>query len=399
MTINRISEVSRLTYRIGALLVYYLARSFRSPGYLITLILSFSLIAASASLMFAVREGLKNTINADGERGLYFITNAQAASDLLSRIPLPQVTDIRSIILNNNNAGKGSIVSPEIAIVSKQNINKEEKNFIVRGISDQAFRLKNIYSGKFYLEVVDGRRPKSDADEVIVGKLLAEKYRQFAIGESVYIHGRPWRIVGTFISDGSMRESEFWTDLEHLRSEYKLENFVNVIVFSDYEGKEKSYHDLLPGKDAYKLAIKTSDEMYTAGSVNIYSFVSYIIIGVICFTSLTVIAGTSALAESMQIKQADDLRLLFALGFGKERFLTFILEVMLYCVVGVIAGQLICILLFNKTNLSTIIGSREVVFVLSLNYHVLAICMLYCMVLSFISSCVAVFRSNMNDYK
>ena len=66
-------------------------------------------------------------------------------------------------------------------------------------------------------------------NEVIVGQGVFAQFGNVDLGRIVTWGSQDWKVVGVFEADGSVSESEVWTDLVVLRGVYRRGNTVQVV--------------------------------------------------------------------------------------------------------------------------------------------------------------------------
>jgi putative ABC transport system permease protein len=102
---------------------------------------------------------------------------------------------------------------------------------LIRGVTPGALLVHD------QLQIVRGRFPEPGRDELMVGRLVAAQMSarrdQLAIGQSLYLDGRPWQIVGEFVAPGTVMEAEVWTTLTDLKTATKRETDSCVVLRLD----------------------------------------------------------------------------------------------------------------------------------------------------------------------
>ena len=97
---------------------------------------------------------------------------------------------------------------------------------LVRGVTPAALLVRR------QVELEAGTWPA--AGEVLVGRLAATKLgvaeEELAIGKTVQLEGREWRISGTFSAAGAAFESEVWCRLDELQQAMKRQDLSLVAV-------------------------------------------------------------------------------------------------------------------------------------------------------------------------
>ena len=90
----------------------------------------------------------------------------------------------------------------------------EYKNQIIRGVSP------NVFAVRPEAKLVEGRLFETGKREAVVGVSVAQRYPQFALGQTGEVGGEDWTVVGIFEMAGSSYESEIWADTEAVLAAY-----------------------------------------------------------------------------------------------------------------------------------------------------------------------------------
>lgn len=376
-------------YRVFTITVIYLRQFSRRPFYLICMVLSFSVVMLSVALTFSVREGLSATLEASAEPGWYFMINAHSNTELMSQITRSEALAVNQL---DDSGSMKRVSSPEVAILARQKVQGVDKEFIVRGVTDSAFTLKNSVSGADYLRIVDGRSFAPDRNEVIVGVSLRNHYPEFSVGNSITLRGQSWKIVGAFTSGGSVRESEFWSDLVQLRTDYGLGPVYSVVVFSGPVGANISYNSALAALERDVLTIRDSHQHYSGQAQDLIDLIMYFGLGFSTLAGIVAVTGVAALIESLLLDQAAQLRVLALIGYGRERFTALIMQVGLLGALGGALGLVACLGFFSGMTFTTYNQSRELAFEISISSRVIFASLIYCSLLGVVSAALVLPR-------
>ena len=105
------------------------------------------------------------------------------------------------------------LASPEIAVAASlpRRGSTMEANVQLRGVSPMAFKVRRG------IEVIEGRMLSPGLQEVIVGTRVVERF-DVALGSTLHIKARDWKVVGVFTAEGSSFESEVWGDVDVMAS-------------------------------------------------------------------------------------------------------------------------------------------------------------------------------------
>src|SRR5206468_551181 len=71
-----------------------------------------------------------------------------------------------------------------------------------------------------------GRMFERGANEIVVGKGLAQEFSGFELGKTVGFGATRWTVVGVFDAGGSVFESEIWADLPVVQALFNRPTFV-----------------------------------------------------------------------------------------------------------------------------------------------------------------------------
>ena len=118
-------------------------------------------------------------------------------------------------------------VSPELYLGTQVGVGEHEPSMgLIRGVTRSALLVRS------QVEIEEGDWPETG--EVMVGRMVATKLgatnADIAIGQSLSIEGRTWRISGVFSAGGSTFESEAWCRLDELQQAMKRQDLSIVAV-------------------------------------------------------------------------------------------------------------------------------------------------------------------------
>jgi putative ABC transport system permease protein len=119
-------------------------------------------------------------------------------------------------------------VSPELYLATDVTVaGRDEPGMgLVRGVTPAVLLVRRN------VEIIEGQWPREG--EVLVGRLAATKLdarsEELAVGKSLQLEGREWRISGTFAAAGAAFESEVWCQLDELQQAMKRQDLSLVAV-------------------------------------------------------------------------------------------------------------------------------------------------------------------------
>ena len=125
-------------------------------------------------------------------------------------------------------------VSPEVFLMTNLKLTRDDPHAMqamLRGVTPAAFLVHS------QVRIVEGRLAEAGRDELIVGSLAATKMgiddARLAVGQSLVLDNRSWKIVGRFEAPGTVMEAEVWTPLSDLQIAARRDNLSCVVVTLD----------------------------------------------------------------------------------------------------------------------------------------------------------------------
>ena len=232
------------------------------------------------------------------------------------------------------------LASPEIAVAASlpRRGSTMEANVQLRGVSPMAFKVRRG------IEVIEGRMLSPGLQEVIVGTRVVERF-DVALGSTLHIKARDWKVVGVFTAEGSSFESEVWGDVDVMASVFNRQGgyqsltvrLVDTSVVADWATEVLSNPRL-------QLELKQERQYYD----DLTGVTGVLLLALAGFVA--VVMGIGAVFGAMNTMYAvvaqrtREIATLRALGFSRFAILiSFVLELMFIAVIG---GALGCVLGF-----------------------------------------------------
>jgi putative ABC transport system permease protein len=224
---------------------------------------------------------------------------------------------------------------------------------IVRGITPAVTLVRNQF------QLIEGDWPRPD--EILVGRLAATKLgasdAALAIGDSLSLEGREWRIAGRFAAGGSSLESEIWCRLEDLQSATKRQDYTLVAVTMQSPAEIPGIDEFC--KDRIDLEWEATPEVayYTAlqkhyGPVRM---VSWIVVGLIAAAGA--FAGLNTMYGAV-VGRVREIAALQTIGFVRRAIvLSIVQEALLLASAGALLAAGLALLLLNGTAIRFTMGA------------------------------------------
>lgn len=232
------------------------------------------------------------------------------------------------------------LASPEIVVAASlpRRGSTMEANVQLRGVSPMAFKVRRG------IEVIDGRMLSPGLQEVIVGTRVVERF-DVALGSTLHIKARDWKVVGVFTAEGSSFESEVWGDVDVMASVFNRQGgyqsltvrLVDTSVVADWATEVLSNPRL-------QLELKQERQYYD----DLTGVTGVLLLALAGFVAIVMgigaVFGAMNTMYAVVAQRTREIATLRALGFSRFAILiSFVLESMFIAVIG---GALGCVLGF-----------------------------------------------------
>jgi ABC-type lipoprotein release transport system permease subunit len=280
-----------------------------------------------AVLMLA--RGIETTLATTGhaQNAIALRKGAQAEIQSLIDRDLSKVLSLAPEVETDD---KGPLASAELVvlIVLDRASGEGGSNILVRGLGPRALDLHA------QAKIVEGRMFERGQGEIIIGRKLAHRFRGTALGDSVKLGRRTWRVVGILDSDGSAFDSEIWGDTEEMMSSFQRDSFSSVIVRLK-SGALPAYQQRIAADPRMNLDIKGEVAYYAEQSNQLATFIRILGTVVAVIFSLGAMAGATITMYAQVAARVREIGTLRALGFARGAILLgFVAESLLLALSG-----------------------------------------------------------------
>ncbi len=336
-------------------------------------VLGIGLVVAVFLCVMALGEGLTRVFTASGSEQNVLVLRQNSQSELQSGISRDQVPIILTLPgLATDTDGK-PLASPELVVVlNLEKVGGGSSNVTIRGIGEKGMKLRPG------LTLVEGRWFTPGKSEVVVSKSVSKRFNDCGVGQTIHFGAYRWTVVGLFDAGGTAPDSEIWTDVEGMASDFKRNGYSSVLARTagDRASRDRFVAGLagdarlaLEGKVERKYY---DDQTSTAAPIKFLGlFVGVVMAIGACFGAM----NTMYAAVAARTREIATLR---ALGFSRISVLTsFVIESLFLALLGGIVGCFLG-LLAVKLALSGVTGTTnfatfsEVVFAFRLTPALLA---------------------------
>jgi len=320
---------------------------------------------AAVVLVFAavlsMAKGFERTMISAGSDDTAIIMRSGSTSELTSGLSNDQTLIIANApgVLKD---GDTAVMSAELYVVVdvKKKSTNTDANVPFRGIQPGAFAVRNSVT------LVEGRMFETGKNEIIVGRAAQREFAGLDTGSTIRFGQTEWHIVGAFEANGSVSESELWTDVITLQDVYRRgTSFQSVRVKLQGAGSLQELKDALEADPRISPDVMSEKEYYSEQAAPLSRFIKLLGYPLTILMSIGAVFGALNSMYSSVSVRGKEIATLRALGFGPISILfSTMIESTLLALVGGIVGGAAAYLVFNGFQVSTLNGASfsQVVF-------------------------------------
>ncbi len=342
--------------------------------------------------VLSIAAGFRAVLDLSGAEDVAIVLRNGATDEMGSGLNLEQVRVIANAPTIARDAA-GPIASPELYVVINVPMKSTgtEANVPLRGVASHAPGLRKNF------RIVQGRMFKTGAFEVIVGRGAAGQFAGLEVGKRLRWGTTEWLVAGLFEAEGSVAESELWTDATVLQDAYQ-----RGPTYQSMRVRLKSAHALDAFKDSLasdprlNVRIFTERQYYEEQSRALVMMVSTIGAVIAILMGLGAIFAALNTMYSAVSARTREIATLRALGFGAAPIVVSVLaEALLLGLVGGALGALISFFSFNGLRASTMnfASFSQITFAFTVTPEVLAQGLFYALVLGLIGGLLPSLRA------
>jgi len=243
-----------------------------------------------------------------------------------------------------------ALVSPEVITGFNPNPNAPPSNSIftmLRGMYPIGYQ---VHRG---MRLESGRWPARGTAEMVVGRKLAARFPNLAVGSDFKFGARTFKIVGVFSDQDSARESEMLTDLGVLTQEIHVNNGFAVLHVVLKPGTHDDFAKSLTTDSRVKLDAMSEQDFYTkqTGFVDQLRALGLIVALILAVGS---VFGAMNTMYSAVARRTSEIGVLRVLGFSRFNVLaSFVIESIVLALAGGVLGEILGVLVAYSTGLNS----------------------------------------------
>jgi putative ABC transport system permease protein len=312
--------------------------------------LGIALTVAVLLSILALVNGLRSAFAGTGDARNVLVLRQGSDSELVSNFSRTQFQDLKIIPGIARDAAGEPVASLEmVTVMVLESIEFETGvNISLRGLPMAGIALRPG------IKLSEGRWFTPGQREIVVGKNIAKRNPDAAIGKSVPFGKGSWKVVGVLDAGESAVNSEIWGDINQICSDFNRCDVLSSALVR-VEGDVPSFIQRVKDDQKLKMTATTEKAYYeeqTSAAAPIQFlgiFVSIVMAVGSCFAAM----NTMFAAVARRSKEIGTLRVL---GFSRFSVLTsFFLESLILALAGGILG---CLLVLPLNGFTTGIGSN-----------------------------------------
>jgi ABC-type antimicrobial peptide transport system permease subunit len=293
--------------------------------------------------------GIRSTVMQSAVRGNWIVTSRAADSEPSSYVSREQYLVIRGRPQIVTDADGTVLVSPEMITgfypAPDAPATKIGYTFL-RGVRPVALKVHRD------MKLVSGRWPRHGASEMVVGRKLAARYPNLAVGSDMRFGHRVWKIVGIFSDNNSTRESEVWTDLDVLTQDIRYNAGFAALHVVLKPGTEESFRQSLTTDARLRLDAISEREFYARESVFVDQLRALGLVVALILAVGSIFGGMNTMYSAVA-RRTGEIGVLRVLGFSRfDVLLSFLIESALLGVAGGVAGVALGLITAHATGLA-----------------------------------------------
>jgi ABC-type lipoprotein release transport system permease subunit len=218
-------------------------------------------------------------------------------------------------------------------------------NVVVRGVGPKSAALRPK------IHLVQGRMFRPGLDEIVVGKMVSERFQHCSVGDHLKLSGRDWNVVGVFDAGGTGYDSEIWGDVELFMPVFDRPVYQSVILRLDDNSHFAALKKRLEADPRMSVTVHHEDQFYAAQAGALAGLLRSLGIFVTLIMALGAVFGALNTMYASVGARTKEIGTLRAIGFsGGSVLVSILIESTLLALLGGVIG---CILALPVRNFTT----------------------------------------------
>ncbi len=304
-------------------------------------IFGIALVVAAVVVIASMSAGFQAALRSTGSDKNAIVTQRGSMSELTSWINIGNAQTIMTDPRIARDSSGTPMASCEIVVIASKpkKTDNQATNITLRGVTPEAFKVRTG------IHMVEGRMFSPGVFEVIAGKKISDRVKGLAIGDTVRVQRKEFKVVGLFTADGSSFESEIWGDYNALGPavgrnggcESLTVRLTNPAVLSSFDKDLRVNPQIQVQADSERTYYENQ-----SGGVAMALKILAAFVGIVM--GIGAVFGAMNTMYAIVSQRTREIGTLRALGFSRfSILLSFVMESVLLAFVGGVLGCLIAI--------------------------------------------------------
>ncbi len=317
-----------------------------------SLVLSVALVTMILLGFLAMANGFNKALTQVGAEDIAIVLSSGARSELGSRITPPHLHLLEEAPGIARDANGAAFTSPEL-IVPVDVIGKSDQ--LPAAVSLRGVGLRGV-AVRPLVKLSEGRMFAQGANELIIGKRLAQDYEGLELGKTILFGKSEWKVVGFFDADGSVFESELLADAKVVQTLFNRPNLTQVLRVKlagpDGFAQLASYIEANP---RLPVTVRSERQYFANQSQRVSQIILWLGWPLALTMALGAIIGALTTMYSSVSDRLIEIATVRAIGFSRtSAFIGTWIEALLLTLIGCGVGTLAALLLLDGWAASTV---------------------------------------------
>ena len=300
--------------------------------------------------VLSIATGFTAAMRQSGLTTRALILRSGANSEMVSGLSAPEVDVIKSApgLRRDGQVALASAENYVILELPKKSTNSSA-NVPMRGVDRTAMAVRSE------ARIVDGRMFEYGTNEVIVGRGASVNFLGLTVGNEIRSGENLWKVVGVFEANGSVYETEVWSDARVLQGAYRRGNsFQTVLAQLDSSASFDTFRDWLLSNPQVNVQVHRETDYYAAQSQTLSNLIYGVGFGIAALMGIGAVFGAILTMYTAVSTRSREIATLRALGFNTTSVIVSVLtESLALAAIGGAIGGLLAYVAFNGYQTST----------------------------------------------
>ena len=307
-------------------------------------ILAVAVVVSVLLAFLAMANGFRTTVASSGSEALAVVMREGSQAELNSVLRRDQV----NILATSPGIKKdedGPVVSAELYVIvdGYKRSTGGEVNLPFRGLSERGIAMRGG------VNITKGRMFEAGKNEIVVGAGVLREFTGFELNSEIKLGNALWTVVGVFEATGSVFESELWTDVRTLQSQFNREGSYQVARLAlETPGDISQIEAFIENDPQLNFDTWTEKDYFREQAKGMSDVIFYLGWPLAIVMALGALSGALNTMYTSVAQRAVEIATLRAIGFSNySAFIGTLVEALTLAFLGGIIGTIAAYLFFD----------------------------------------------------